>query len=1034
MANRPSFMQDFINLYRKHKCLWKIKDSTYANRALRTKAYEELLDLYKTVDVEATLESVKNKINNMRSAFRKELKKVKLSKKSGTSPDETYTPSLWYYDSLLFTADQEECRETFSSSMDMQDESEKVDNEENEVNGFVLETGWENFLVSGSEIAAEDERSPLNDITAKNNNDYSSHENHMLEKENDQTNIDEGAPLKHITVEENKSYLGQEKYMPEMDKDQIHIENHVTPEKPLEQLSTVTEDSNILLHHITPEKKNTKDSDKICSQQNIENRISTVLPGVIVPSPFKNSMFWPNPSTSKKIKRKMNVKVPSVGTSDAWREYHLKKEEAKAKAETAKNENKRKREETKKIKEYTLCTTPRFLTECQQINRTNDIQCIVLEDELSCIERVDGGGATFASVSAEGAFLGAGKINLLKLATFQLETESNPYDYQTAIVTNQNIPDGLSGLRNISYCHPGFDTTDVNLLLLIEFERQVLLENSIDICSNDTAPLVEKHIRAIHDFFGPSCRPGRWVQDTEFDTILKQRYPRLSALCNSSAYQTNSGRAFTQALDCALNTNKPAVALTTVSTITTQRQNDNFVAFTICRNGTISDTSISSCEWSTIPNRVVIANKNSYDQLPAELEIWFSNSLVATELSATLTDLTLTQIDLIRTVLFPDPNVDYKISVQHLELSLHEYTSAFRQNLTVQRSRQCATEMRWCTISDNEQRKCEAWSRAGLHNGIQPVLSCIQAQSRRECISFIDKNDADAVTIGADFGYFAKLAGLEAIAFPETEQEYLIHTLLIVRPTITRRESLRTRRGCFNRYGSAAWLSFINATKSIILNSNKCEYGELLNDALGSSCMPGAGSLNLPNLCSLCKANGTGEHTCATNSTNLYAGNQGALDCLRDVGDFAVITKTDGLVLPENVTVMCRNGTLAHNMGLDVDNNCYLTIITTDEIVTRRNDPKNLDIQLMLRESDRRFATDPRSPFKLFGTFDSIPNLLFRDSTPGLDLPNSQNVWIRNYQALFRHIDSCKAGSSTIQMPSLIILTIISLVLTWYIK
>ncbi|KAI4459547.1 transferrin [Holotrichia oblita] len=471
----------------------------------------------------------------------------------------------------------------------------------------------------------------------------------------------------------------------------------------------------------------------------------------------------------------------------------------------------------------TLCTTPRFLTECQQINRTNDIQCIVLEDELSCIERVDGGGATFASVSAEGAFLGAGKINLLKLATFQLETESNPYDYQTAIVTNQNIPDGLSGLRNISYCHPGFDTTDVNLLLLIEFERQVLLENSIDICSNDTAPLVEKHIRAIHDFFGPSCRPGRWVQDTEFDTIL-----------------------------------------------------------------------------------------------------------------------------------------------------------TFRQNLTVQRSRQCATEMRWCTISDNEQRKCEAWSRAGLHNGIQPVLSCIQAQSRRECISFIDKNDADAVTIGADFGYFAKLAGLEAIAFPETEQEYLIHTLLIVRPTITRRESLRTRRGCFNRYGSAAWLSFINATKSIILNSNKCEYGELLNDALGSSCMPGAGSLNLPNLCSLCIANGTGEHTCATNSTNLYAGNQGALDCLRDVGDFAVITKTDGLVLPENVTVMCRNGTLAHNMGLDVDNNCYLTIITTDEIVTRRNDPKNLDIQLMLRESDRRFATDPRSPFKLFGTFDSIPNLLFR--------------------------------------------------------
>ncbi|KAK9685647.1 Transferrin [Popillia japonica] len=684
---------------------------------------------------------------------------------------------------------------------------------------------------------------------------------------------------------------------------------------------------------------------------------------------------------------------------------------------------------------YTLCTTPRFLTECQQINRTNDIQCIVLEDELSCVERVDGGGATFASVSAEGAFLGAGKINLATLATFQLAAEPNGYDYQTAIVINRNIPDGLSGLRNVSYCHPGFDTTDVNPLLLIEFEREVLSENGIDICSNDTAPLVEKHIRAIHDFFGPSCRPGKWVQDTEFDNILKSRYPRLSALCNSTAYQSNSGRAFTQTLDCALNTNNVAVALTTISTIINQRQNDNFVAYTICRNGTISDTSVSSCEWSTVPNRIVIANRNSYGDLPSELEFWFDTSLVATELSERLTDLTQTQINLIRTVLFPDPHRDYKINVQNVELpSLYEYTSAFRQNLTVQRSRQCSTEMRWCTISDNEQRKCEAWSRAGLHNGIQPVLNCIQGQSRRECISFIDKNDADAVTIGADFGYFAKLAGLEAIAFPETEQEYLIHTLLIVRPNITRRENLRRRRGCFNRYGSAAWLSFINATKSIILSSNKCEYGELLSDALGSSCMPGAGSLNLPNLCSLCVANGTGEPTCATNSTNLYAGNQGALDCLRDVGDFAVITKTDDLILPENVTVMCRNGTLAHNMGMDVDTNCYLTIITTDEIVTRRSDPKNLDIQLMLRESDRRFATDPRSPFKLFGTFDSIPNLLFRDSTPGLDLPDSQNPWIRNYQALFRHIDSCKAGSTITQVPSLMVLAIISLVLSSWIK
>lgn len=39
--------------------------------------------------------------------FRKEMKKVLESKRSGASQDEIYNPTLWYYDLLLFTKDQE---------------------------------------------------------------------------------------------------------------------------------------------------------------------------------------------------------------------------------------------------------------------------------------------------------------------------------------------------------------------------------------------------------------------------------------------------------------------------------------------------------------------------------------------------------------------------------------------------------------------------------------------------------------------------------------------------------------------------------------------------------------------------------------------------------------------------------------------------------------------------------------------------------------------------------------------------------------
>ncbi|XP_074029005.1 uncharacterized protein [Leptinotarsa decemlineata] len=62
---------------------------------------------------------------------------------------------------------------------------------------------------------------------------------------------------------------------------------------------------------------------------------SRVLPGVVIPSPFKNSLFWPEP-TKKVIKRNIRVKVPSVGTSDAWREYFLKKEDEQKKINSRK--------------------------------------------------------------------------------------------------------------------------------------------------------------------------------------------------------------------------------------------------------------------------------------------------------------------------------------------------------------------------------------------------------------------------------------------------------------------------------------------------------------------------------------------------------------------------------------------------------------------------------------------------------------------------------------------------------------------------
>lgn len=54
----------------------------------------------------------KKKIDSMKGSFRKELKKVKESKKTGTGADEVYTPHLWYFEHFLFLEDHETPRQS----------------------------------------------------------------------------------------------------------------------------------------------------------------------------------------------------------------------------------------------------------------------------------------------------------------------------------------------------------------------------------------------------------------------------------------------------------------------------------------------------------------------------------------------------------------------------------------------------------------------------------------------------------------------------------------------------------------------------------------------------------------------------------------------------------------------------------------------------------------------------------------------------------------------------------------------------------
>ena len=96
------FLTEFIHMYREYPCLWKVKSKEYSDRVKKNLTYEHLTTKLKEIDPDANKEKVVKKINSLRSCFRKELKKVNDSKMSDSGADDTYTPSLWYFQECYF--------------------------------------------------------------------------------------------------------------------------------------------------------------------------------------------------------------------------------------------------------------------------------------------------------------------------------------------------------------------------------------------------------------------------------------------------------------------------------------------------------------------------------------------------------------------------------------------------------------------------------------------------------------------------------------------------------------------------------------------------------------------------------------------------------------------------------------------------------------------------------------------------------------------------------------------------------------------
>lgn len=106
----------FIEIYKRHQCLWNIRHVLYKNKEARDVAYSNIInEMARTLNVHMTVKAVREKIRSLRNTFINENKKIEEAKVMGS----TYFPRLQWYESMMFVKQSEEASHVLCESISM---------------------------------------------------------------------------------------------------------------------------------------------------------------------------------------------------------------------------------------------------------------------------------------------------------------------------------------------------------------------------------------------------------------------------------------------------------------------------------------------------------------------------------------------------------------------------------------------------------------------------------------------------------------------------------------------------------------------------------------------------------------------------------------------------------------------------------------------------------------------------------------------------------------------------------------------------
>ncbi|XP_034637752.1 ovotransferrin-like [Trachemys scripta elegans] len=291
--------------------------------------------------------------------------------------------------------------------------------------------------------------------------------------------------------------------------------------------------------------------------------------------------------------------------------------------------------------------------------------------------------------------------------------------------------------------------------------------------------------------------------------------------------------------------------------------------------------------------------------------------------------------------------------------------------------------VRWCTISDPEQKKCVELK---TKMSSTPSLDCVKKTTYSDCIKAIAENEADAISLDGGHIFEAHLApyNLKPVVAEvhgtgkDAATSYYAVAVVKKGTGFTIRE-LKGKKSCHTGLDrSAGWVIPIGTLlyHQTLSWDRATPITHAVAQFFSASCVPGAPA-NEPNLCRLCL--GTGAQKCSR--TGPYSGYSGAFQCLKDgAGDVAFVKHTTVLENDpsekDKYELLCEDGS---RKPVDKYHECHWAKVAAHAVVTRSVDGRADEIWSFLSQAEAKYGKNSKESFKLF----SSPygkDLLFKDS------------------------------------------------------